>query len=108
MHPGWAPSLDGATHSVHIVLWVKRLCWFERTRLMPQEFETYPDWGAKTLALENTRPPRGETVNPFLFRFESFLGSGRCSGLIAITNLNNVAESSRARGSPGCITVDQD
>lgn len=48
MHPIWAPSLDGAAHSVHIVLWVKRLCWFERTGFMTPKFETRPGRGAKS------------------------------------------------------------
>ena len=80
---------------------------FRFNNLRPGEVVLYRVlWGAKTLAVENTGPPRGETVNPFLFRFESFLGSGRCCALRAITNLDERGRVTRARRSPGCITGD--
>ena len=49
MHPSWAPSVDGAAHSLHIILWVKRLCWFERTAFQTAKIRNVSRLGSQFL-----------------------------------------------------------
>ena len=72
--PAWVPNLDerpGASAKRQLS---NGLSQFERITFTPQKFETCPDWGAKTSAVDNTGLyAQLGRQGLFFFRFESWL-----------------------------------
>lgn len=71
--PNLEPSLDGAAHSVHIVLLAKWLCWIERTRFHAAKVRNASSVGNQVLLVENSRLCLNQTGKFFVFGFESLL-----------------------------------
>jgi len=87
-YPIWGPVLDDDRCSAPILLKMGSHGKFDHNASWAARVRNVSKAGRQISHVGNTGLPHSETVNLFLFRFESFLGSGRCCARRAITTLD--------------------